>query len=358
MSARRNAWRRARRAIVGALALLASGCAGHLSYERLLDQPYSSAPLPERARVFLVAGGVDVANFAQEVISQRDYWRAQGVGRDEIVCYYAKPTRAGFAEDREQFVDLRRALRDCYPARARLIQEHLALASRRAPPFLYLYVTTHGRSTLIDDPAGARAQAALSDDEIELLDQYFLQLGADPGLGADAGAIVHAYRGGARPDELLLTPHSLQRALASFDPATPKVVVLQGCHSGGFVDGEPGARGLRHARVTGVENLTVITAARHDRTSFGCDPGAAMTYFGAVFNLLLAAHDGAQRPTTIPWRPLFDSLDREITRIESLKQVKASHPVYFSNAAAERDASVDADAATTASCLAGAPPCP
>ena len=71
-----------------------------------------------------------------------------------------------------------------------------------------------------------------------------------------------------------------------------------------------------------------------------------------------SAHDGAQRPTTIPWRPLFDSLDREITRIESLKQVKASHPVYFSNAAAERDASVDADAATTASCLAGAPPCP
>ncbi len=333
---------------------VATGCAGQLTYERLLDQPYASEPLPARARVFLIAGGVDVANFAQEVVSQRVYWRAQGLRDDEIVCYYAKPTAAGFVEDREQFQELRRALRACYPARAGLIQEHLELASRRAPPFLYVYITTHGRSSFVEDPARLRAETNLSDDEIELLDQYFLQMGADPGLGVDAGGIVEAYRRGAAAHDLLLTPHSLGRALASFDPATPKYLVLQGCHSGGFVDGEAEERGLRAARVTSVENLTVITAARHDRTSFGCDPGALMTYFGEVYSyLLFSQEDGL--PTTISWRGLYDALEQQIAEIESVAEVKPSRPVFFSNVSGRVSASPSASAPKGASTCAADP---
>ena len=34
-------------------------------------QPYASEPLSEEAKVFLVAGGDDVANFAADVLQQR-----------------------------------------------------------------------------------------------------------------------------------------------------------------------------------------------------------------------------------------------------------------------------------------------
>ena len=50
-----------------------------------------------------------------------------------------------------------------------------------------------------------------------------------------------------------------------------KVVVVSACFSGGFIDA------LRD------EGTLVITAARHDRSSFGCDDKADFTYFGRAF---------------------------------------------------------------------------
>jgi len=50
-----------------------------------------------------------------------------------------------------------------------------------------------------------------------------------------------------------------------------KVVVVSACYSGGFIDS------LRD------DNTLVITAARYDRSSFGCADDAEMTYFGRAF---------------------------------------------------------------------------
>jgi hypothetical protein len=128
-----------------------------------------------------------------------------------------------------------------------------------------------------------------------------------------------------------MTPYSLGAALATFSAETPKIVVLQGCHSGGFLDAEPDVRGLRSARLGDIPNVTVIAAARYDRTSFGCDPGALMTYFGAAFHDLLFAQDGEQRPTTIPWARVYQQLAEEIERVERLEHVTPSLPVFFAN---------------------------
>jgi hypothetical protein len=50
-----------------------------------------------------------------------------------------------------------------------------------------------------------------------------------------------------------------------------KVIVVSACYSGGFIDA------LRD------EHTLIITAARHDRTSFGCTDEADFTYFGRAF---------------------------------------------------------------------------
>lgn len=54
-------------------------------------------------------------------------------------------------------------------------------------------------------------------------------------------------------------------------PVKWKVIVISSCFSGGFIP---------HLEAPG---HLVITAARHDRTSFGCSDDADMTYFGRAF---------------------------------------------------------------------------
>lgn len=67
-----------------------------------------------------------------------------------------------------------------------------------------------------------------------------------------------------------LRPLDLQQALAS-SGFTWRVVVVSSCYSGGFV--EPLAD----------DNTVIITAARADRTSFGCTDDAELSYFGEAF---------------------------------------------------------------------------
>jgi hypothetical protein len=50
-----------------------------------------------------------------------------------------------------------------------------------------------------------------------------------------------------------------------------KVVVVSACYAGGFIDS------LRD------DTTMIITAARYDRSSFGCTDGAEFTYFGRAF---------------------------------------------------------------------------
>lgn len=66
-------------------------------------------------------------------------------------------------------------------------------------------------------------------------------------------------------------PDELADALDATPRPRWRVVIVSACYSGGFVDA------LRD------ENTLVITAARADRTSFGCGADADITYFGRAF---------------------------------------------------------------------------
>jgi len=54
-------------------------------------------------------------------------------------------------------------------------------------------------------------------------------------------------------------------------PVRHKVVVISACYSGGFV--EP----IKD------DSMMIITAAAHDKPSFGCSDRSKMTYFGEAF---------------------------------------------------------------------------
>jgi len=310
------------------LPLILTGCAAPRTHRGYLAAvPPVGAPLPPRAKIFLVAGGVEVANFAAEVVAQRRLWLDLGYAPDEVVCYWARPGPADFRADRSQYRELAAELRACYPASAALLREHLQQASRRAPPFVYLYVSSHGRVDILPE---AVPEASLLPSERALFDQPVIQLGDGVGRGSAPGPLALALRRGADPDSLVLAPRPLRDLLLAFPAATRKFVVLQACHSGGFlVDPRPGRRADTLAAVPG---LTAIAAARIDRTSFGCHPGARMTYFGATYLRLLAAHGGTARALergVIDWAALFHQLSAEIAALERDAEVRASLPMLL-----------------------------
>ena len=307
-----------------ALGLLGFGGPGGCGAPRLYTGfgaalPYSEAPLPARAKIFLVAGGPDVANFAAEVMAQRRLFRARGFEADEIACYWARPTRAAFRRDRDQYRQLAPELGGCHAASTAVIREHLARAAAREPPFFYLYVTTHGLTSLVPQDV---PKDMLTTTDAALLDQFALELGAGPGSGVYARPLLEARRAGALADDLVFSPAMLRRSLEALPAATPKVVVLQACHAGGFADA-----------LAAVPNLVGLAAARHDRTSFGCDPGSDMTTFGAIYLRLLEERlAAATSPSQLDWPALHAALQAEIAAAERALAAAAAAAVLLAGA--------------------------
>jgi len=297
------------------------GCAGR----QLLDRPYNAAPLPPRTRVFLVAGGTEVANFAAEVVAQRRLWLARGLAPDEIACYWARPGPAELRADRRQYRRLAAELRACYPASTAVLRAHLRQQAARPLPSLYLYITSHGDADIMPPDV---PKDSLLPGERDLFDQYVLQMGAGVGRGAEPGPLAMAMRRGADPDDLVLSPRLLRELLRAFPAATPKLVVLQACHSGGFLDA--GRAEQRADAISDVPGLTAIASARFDRTSFGCESGADMTYFGEIFTRLLT-HSPAADPAVVDWAGLFGVLAAEVAALERAIDVRPSLPVFFSS---------------------------
>ena len=302
--------------LLGALLL---GCAGR----QVPFGPYSAAALSPRTKIFLVAGGVEVANFAAEVVAQRRLWLARGVAPDEIACYWAQPGVAELRADRRQYRALAAELRACYPASAALLRAHLRQQAARPLPYLYLYVTSHGDADIL--PVHVPKDSLLP-GEREFFDQTVIQLGAGVGRGVLPGPLAQAMRSGAYPHDLVLSPTFLRALLHLFPATMPKLVVLQACHSGGFLaDARPERRSQA---ITDVPGLTAIASARFDRTSFGCESGADMTYFGEIYLRLLARSPAAD-PHAVAWPALFAALAAEVAARERAIDVRASLPVLF-----------------------------
>lgn len=82
--------------------------------------------------------------------------------------------------------------------------------------------------------------------------------------GPDRGLFMKRDRG-------FLDPGELDRLLSRPCAARPTVVIASGCFSGNFAEG----------RRMPAANRTILTAARDDRSSFGCNAGRKLTIFDA-----------------------------------------------------------------------------
>ncbi len=301
--------------------------------------PYDEGAIDPRTRVLLVAGGDDVANFAAEVLEQRRLWLRAGVPEEQIACYYAKPTRDAWADDLEQYRAIADGLRSCHRAETARLRRDLDVVAQQDPEWVYLYVTGHGLASQLDGLARARSRrlrrlaASLSEHEKEVLDAPAIGLEAGPGPGlGEVTRAVRELRKGTEPHDVVLTPAMLADTLSAFPETTLKIVVLQACFSGGFIDHHvPGVvptetkPGLR-----GVPNLVALTASAAERPSFGCGSGSHRTYFGGAINRALARalYDGA-RPPDLDWRDIHDRAAFAVEAMEAVAAELRSFPGFL-----------------------------
>ena len=325
---------------------------------------YNRAPLSPKAKIFLVAGGADIANFLQEIVDQREYFLKLGYQPEEIVCYYVKPTSSDYSTDQAQFAALAPKASGFYLAAPHILSRHLIAAAGNSPEFVYLYVTSHGRQPLIP---GVTLSEQPRPDEVYLIQkhsnfssQFRLDLMGGPSGHMNLRMRVAALDDGITPENLFLTPRYLKQTLSAFPASTPKVVVLQGCYSGGFVRTD--VKPLQGDALSTLPSIVLLSASSSDRQSFGCQTDKEYTYWGGLYVHTLRDEYASPIPET-PWALVAASVEEKVDDLEiqlGLPETKASNPVYFSNvtpvmldakekeAAAGTDGSDDVDEADAA----------
>jgi hypothetical protein len=112
-------------------------------------------------------------------------------------------------------------------------------------------------------------------------------------------------------EDYFLTPTRLSQILARRCRDRPTVAILSGCHTGTFLKPEMES-----------PNRIILTAARKDRTSFGCSADTSFTYFDEC--LLEAMGDAGT------WAAIFDRTKACVERKETAQHITPSLPqAYF-----------------------------
>jgi hypothetical protein len=104
-----------------------------------------------------------------------------------------------------------------------------------------------------------------------------------------------------------IEPDDLADALKTSPSVRWKVIVVNACYSGGFVDA------LRD------DSTMVMTSARADRTSFGCGADSYITYFGKAFLV-----EALNQTTSL--RDAFDLAKKSVTKWEDDDKEEHSEP--------------------------------
>jgi hypothetical protein len=113
-----------------------------------------------------------------------------------------------------------------------------------------------------------------------------------------------------------LSPEELAQALSRGCAALPTIVVISACYSGGFATGKMAK-----------PNRVILTAARGDRPSFGCQAHRTYNFFDECLLGVL--------PQSATWRSLFNGANRCVRRMEHALGVQPSEPqAYFGGVAA------------------------
>jgi hypothetical protein len=140
------------------------------------------------------------------------------------------------------------------------------------------------------------------------------ELPARPGDECLIFLTSHGERGSglwlARSDRAL-TPDELARALSRGCAAVPTVVIVSACYSGSFVTGQMAK-----------PNRVILTAARGDRPSFGCQAHRTYNFFDECLLEVL--------PRAATWHSVFDEANRCVRRMERALEARPSEPqAYF-----------------------------
>ncbi len=131
-----------------------------------------------------------------------------------------------------------------------------------------------------------------------------------PGQGCLVFATSHGVKGEGMYLSLrdeVLTPMALDRALLRGCGGAPTVVVISSCFSGSFTR-PPMNRA----------NRIILTAARPDRTSFGCQAGRVYTVFDQCLLVALDRQTG--------WRTVFGATTDCVSAEERRQDVQPSEP--------------------------------
>jgi Peptidase C13 family len=147
----------------------------------------------------------------------------------------------------------------------------------------------------------------------EFLLRRIADLPAQPGNRCLIFLTSHGERGNgvwlARSNRAL-APDELARALSRGCAAVPTVVIVSACYSGGFAIGKMAK-----------SNRIVLTAARGDRPSFGCQAHRTYNFFDeCVLGAL---------PQAATWRSVFDGADHCVRRMEHALGVRPSEPQSY-----------------------------
>jgi Peptidase C13 family len=166
------------------------------------------------------------------------------------------------------------------------------------------------RLSASDAEFGAGAEPAMAD----ILLRRIADLPARPGDRCLIFLTSHGERGAglwlARSNRAL-TPDELARALSRGCAAVPTIVIVSACYSGGFAHGKMAQ-----------PNRVILTAARGDRPSFGCQVHRTYSFFDECLLGVL--------PQSATWHAVFDGTDRCVRRMERALGAQPSEPqAYF-----------------------------
>jgi hypothetical protein len=157
---------------------------------------------------------------------------------------------------------------------------------------------------------GAGAEPATA----EFLLRRIAELPSRPGDRCLIFLTSHGERGAGlwlARSERALTPDELARALSRGCAAVPTIVIVSACYSGGFARGKMAK-----------PNRVILTAARGDRPSFGCQVHRTYNFFDECLLGVL--------PQSATWHAVFDGADRCVRRMERALSAQPSEPqAYF-----------------------------
>lgn len=84
--------------------------------------------------------------------------------------------------------------------------------------------------------------------------------------------------------------------------------------------------------MTSLPDLTLLTAARQDRESFGCGHDERHTYYGGACNRALAQQLASR--ARMDWRALHRQVSAYVVQQEADLESAPSEPAFFSSRAA------------------------